>query len=228
MDSIGKQITLALQSKGISVKKLAKSLNLSVLTIQNIIYGKSRKFMYLREIESFLNISLVQINPDFSLNTNHSLCISVDRLDHIFALIRDVILSMKTSLPKKQLDILSSLTYDLNKSNPSLSDNEICMFIKGMIKLGFASKFFDLNLGKSIINCEDSNEKIDVDLLYSCLRHINAALKFINAEITKQNIDTLSGILYDLHSSNKNLSDKEIHMFLLGILKLGKLINLVK
>ena len=227
MDSVGRKITTALENKGITIKSLARSLSLSVLTIQNIIYGKSRKVMYLKEIESFLGITLLNIDPEFSVADSTSCTVDVDRLDHIFTIIRDVIRDMKTSMPKKQLDILSSLTYDLYVSNPLLNDRAISMFISGMLKLGFASKFFDLNLSKSVINCEDGNQKIDVDTLYLCLAETNSVLKEINASITKKNIDIVTGILYDLIKSKPTLSKKEIRMFLLGTLKLGEIIKLV-
>lgn len=133
MDEIGKAIKTALAERKLSVPKFGNSINLPAKTIQNIIYGNSRKSEHLEKIFIALGIDELGIgsnpvnntlNPETDLDTYH----------RAFNTVLNTAKSKNAAFTKLQLDYMVMVMYDFLLANNNISGKSAEYFCLGMVE----------------------------------------------------------------------------------------------
>lgn len=145
MDTIGQKIRETLKSRHMKSRDLAQMTGLKAGTIDNIIYGRSRRYNWLQIISEKLNIELVPLEGG-AANTNYYPSIYHNRpesldLDLYSSALQMLAASLKqqnVTAAKDMIDLLSSLTYDFLQQG--LNRQEVTNYIIGMIHLAKAKR----------------------------------------------------------------------------------------
>lgn len=212
MDDTGTKIRNALKTANISVTELGDKIKMNPLTINNIIYGKSRKYHYLRKLEDSLSISLVEANQknDVKIDKQINLKIYNSLLENI----KNIVKKYNILMPKKHLDNMVEIIYNEKKYN----DED---YIYGMLKFGVLSGYYDINLTKDEPLFIKKNIDVDVDVIHNLFNVLYQFLKQNNYKISKKYLDIITSILYDRWYINNQLSKEQINHIIKGMIDLG-------
>jgi transcriptional regulator with XRE-family HTH domain len=139
MDAIGQKIRDTLKSRHMKSRDLAEMIGLNPGTVDNIIYGRSRKYSWLKLIANALNIELVGIED--AANTNYAANIysgkpavlDLDLYSSALQMLTSYLKQNAVAASKDVLDLLSTITYDFMSKGYSSYDIQNC--IHGMIAL---------------------------------------------------------------------------------------------
>ena len=212
MDNIGTKIRNALKSANISVTELGNKIKMNPLTINNIIYGKSRKYHYLRKLEDSLSISLIETNHKTSLKLEEK--INLSSYNSLLNNIKNIVKKYNILIPKKHLDNITEIIYNKGKSNDE-------SYIYGMLKFGMLSGYYSINLTKDEPLFIKKNVPVDIDIIHDLFNILYQFLKQNNYKLSKKNLDIIISILYDKWYINKRLSKEQTHHLIKGIVDLG-------
>jgi len=212
MDDTGTKIRNALKTANISVTELGGKIKMNPLTINNIIYGKSRKYHYLRKLEDSLSISLVEANQknDVKIDKQINLKIYNSLLENI----KNIVKKYNILMPKKHLDNMVEIIYNEKKYN----DED---YIYGMLKFGVLSGYYDINLTKDEPLFIKKNIDVDIDVIHNLFNVLYQFLKQNNYKISKKYLDIITSILYDRWYINNQLSKEQINHIIKGMIDLG-------
>lgn len=212
MDDTGTKIRNALKTANISVTELGDKIKMNPLTINNIIYGKSRKYHYLRKLEDSLSISLVEANQknDVKIDKQINLKIYNSLLENI----KNIVKKYNILMPKKHLDNMVEIIYNEKKYN----DED---YIYGMLKFGVLSGYYDINLTKDEPLFIKKNIDVDIDVIHNLFNVLYQFLKQNNYKISKKYLDIITSILYDRWYINNQLSKEQINHIIKGMIDLG-------
>lgn len=138
MDAIGQKIRDTLKSRHMKSRDLAEMIGLNPGTVDNIIYGRSRKYSWLKLIANALNIELVGIEDVANNNYVSNLyskptVLDLDVYSSALQMLTSYLKQNAVAASKDVLDLLSTITYDFMSKGYSSYDIQNC--IHGMIAL---------------------------------------------------------------------------------------------
>jgi|GEM_PF-6717996 len=139
MDIIGQKIRETLKSRHMKSRDLAEMIGLNPGTVDNIIYGRSRKYTWLKLISNALNIELVAM--DDAANNNYSsgmymgkpAILDLDLYSSALQMLTSYLKQNAIAASKDVVDLLSTITYEFMTKGYSSYDIQNCMH--GMIAL---------------------------------------------------------------------------------------------
>lgn len=139
MDAIGQKIRDTLKSRHMKSRDLAEMIGLNPGTVDNIIYGRSRKYSWLKLIANALNVELVGMddaaNNNYASTThmNKPTILDLDLYSSALQMLTSYLKQNAVAASKDVLDLLSTITYDFMSKGYSSYDIQNC--IHGMIAL---------------------------------------------------------------------------------------------
>lgn len=138
MDAIGQKIRDTLKSRHMKSRDLAEMIGLNPGTVDNIIYGRSRKYSWLKLIANALNIELVGMEDVANSNYVSNLyskptVLDLDLYSSALQMLTSYLKQNAVAASKDVLDLLSTITYDFMSKGYSSYDIQNC--IHGMIAL---------------------------------------------------------------------------------------------
>jgi transcriptional regulator with XRE-family HTH domain len=139
MDFIGKKIRDALDACNMSSSALGKQIGLTKGTIENVIFGRSRKATHLIQIEKALQIELTESLGLTQGNLKAAEEIDVDMLLFSFSLVSRMLKDNNVYVAKNTVSTLSNLLYDFYISSNTHTETTLEAYTKGMVDLGIQS-----------------------------------------------------------------------------------------
>lgn len=136
MDFIGKKIRDALDACNMSSSELGKQIGLTKSTIENVIFGRSRKATHLIQIEKALQIELTAslgLAPNTLKPTPE---VDVDKLVFSFSLVSRILKDNNVYVAKSTVNTLANLLYDFYISSNTITESTLEAYTKGMVDLG--------------------------------------------------------------------------------------------
>lgn len=155
MDALGKLIRQAMMAKEMSSTDLANIIGLHPRTIDNVIYGKSKKLSLIKKISNGLDVDFLKDFPLEHLASTERLSLDPKDKDeplnleaHSLAttLITRSLNEESVICTKKQLDVLVTIIYGYMQEYPNKSKISWIDFAKGMIRLGKKCFYFKNNI----------------------------------------------------------------------------------
>jgi transcriptional regulator with XRE-family HTH domain len=137
IDLIGKKIRDALEANEMSSTDLAKRIGLTRNTVDNIIFGRSRKPVYLTKITKILNIELEGHPLSDILKASQE--VDIEKLTCSFSIVTKALKEKKVYVSKNVVNALSNLLYDFYVSHASPSQEMLEIYTMGMIDFGIQS-----------------------------------------------------------------------------------------
>lgn len=139
MDIIGQKIRETLKSRHMKSRDLAEMIGLNPGTVDNIIYGRSRKYTWLKLISNALNIELVTM--DDAANSNYlagmymgkPAILDLDLYSSALQMLTSYLKQNAISASKDIVDLLSTITYEFMTKGYTSYDIQNC--IHGMVAL---------------------------------------------------------------------------------------------
>ena len=138
MRNITNRIKEAMQQQEMTRADLAKKTNLSIDTVSNVLYGKSKKYDHVYKIAEILNIDLnkdillcyeiLAEKPPFNITINSR---ATTQLNKSLA-------KQGIQVSKDIFDTMLEVTYNFILKNDDPSDQAIEIFIMGMINFSLA------------------------------------------------------------------------------------------
>jgi transcriptional regulator with XRE-family HTH domain len=137
MDTIGQKIRETLKSRHMKSRDLAEMIGLNPGTVDNIIYGRSRKYSWLKLISNALNIELVAMddaaNNNYMISYMKPVTLDLDLYSAALQMVTSYLKQNGVAASKDVVDLFSTITYDFMIKGYSSYDIQNC--IHGMVAL---------------------------------------------------------------------------------------------
>jgi transcriptional regulator with XRE-family HTH domain len=138
MKNIGVKIKEAMRKQGVTRAELAEKADLSIDTITNIIYGKSKKYEHVTKIGEILDIQNIDALILNSYDTIYdSPKLDFSKYNQIVSQLDKIAHQRGIEVPKKLFDIIIETAYAFSiKHKPS--NQVLSAYIAGMVDFGMA------------------------------------------------------------------------------------------
>lgn len=158
MDALGKLIRQTMVSKKLSTTDLSNIIGLHPKTIDNVIYGRSKKLSLINKISKGLGVDLLKNYPIENLNIdvkNADETLNLEAHSRATNVVASSLKDNKIICTKKQLDTLVTTLYNFMLDHPNRENSSWEDFTEGMIRFGMKCFYFRNNN----INNDDNSSK---------------------------------------------------------------------
>lgn len=135
MHDIHVLIKNAIQKRGLTRAEVAAKAGVSVDTITNIVYGKTRKRVYIEKVAAALDINLDKLYSAFYESVCDGPKLDLQRHHRILSLLDKVLMSYDMQVSKKLFDLMAGAAYDF-ATKQDCTDQELVTYVQGMVDLG--------------------------------------------------------------------------------------------